>query len=405
VSIDRPIEPTVEQAGERRSARIESLRALAALAVLLGHITIASIATAAIGLAPEQADQGDAVERLLLGGGLGVFLFFTLTGYLLFWPFVRAGFGDSPPVRIGTYARNRILRILPLYFAVVLVVFLVEGADPGQPGLLRYLSMTQLLDRQAGIGIDSLGPLWSVVVEVHFYVLLPIGAWLLSRISGSSLRRAALVLIALGLLSLAIRIAKVNGTTGPPPPFWRLNLPANFLFFVPGMLLALLRLQTERLGRLPLPDALCNSNLWIAASVPLILLPIYYSYDFTPVICVCSFLLVGGCVLPMRESGLARALDWRPLALLGVASYSLYAWHAPVLVALDRIGVPFTPWTVLAMVAVPLSIAVAAASYFAIESPFLRLRRVWSRDAASESEPSTAETRPGTPSSDEQLRD
>ena len=382
MSKERPGD-TVEQAGERRSASVESLRALAALGVLLSHIVIGSLAAAAIGLTPEQAaDLTGPVERLLLGGGLGVFLFFTLTGYLLFWPFVRAGFADSAPVRIGAYARNRVLRIVPLYLAVVLAVFLIAGSQPGQPGLLRYLTMTQFLDRDATLGINALGPLWSVVVEVHFYLLLPLGAWALSRLSRRSLRRAATIVIGLGLVSLAIRIDKVNGTIGPPPPFWRLNLPANFVFFVPGMLLALFRLHVERLGRVPLPAPLRSPSIWIAASIAIAMVPTFYRYDYTALIGVSSFLLVGACVLPLGESASVRALGWKPLALLGVASYSLYAWHIPVLEVLNDIDVPFTPWTLLALIGVPVAIAVAAASYRVIESPFLRLREAWSRDSA-----------------------
>jgi peptidoglycan/LPS O-acetylase OafA/YrhL len=71
---------------------------------------------------------------------------------------------------------------------------------------------------------------------------------------------------------------------------------------------------------------------------------------------------------------LARALDWRPLALVGVASYSLYLWHLPIVEAL-------TPGAVL--VSVPLSLLAALVSYRLVEAPFLRLRRRWSSSAYS----------------------
>jgi peptidoglycan/LPS O-acetylase OafA/YrhL len=77
---------------------------------------------------------------------------------------------------------------------------------------------------------------------------------------------------------------------------------------------------------------------------------------------------------------LARALDWRPLALVGVASYSLYLWHLPILDALTKHH--GRGGTVLA-IGVVLSLVVAFASYWLIEAPFLRLRRRWSSSAYS----------------------
>jgi peptidoglycan/LPS O-acetylase OafA/YrhL len=384
------VEPgrTVEQAGERRSARVESLRALAALGVLAGHIASASAGVEALD-SPPGTDTISALDEFLIGGGLGVFLFFTLTGYLLFWPFARSYFGDSPRIDLVTYARNRALRILPLYFAVVVVFFVVSGAGVGQPGFLRYLTMTQYLDTDAVYGMIALAPLWSVVVEIQYYALLPLIAWGLSLLSARSLKRAALILLAVGLVSLWIRHEKVVGIGERPPAFWRFNMPANFLFFVPGMLLALIRLHLERGGDLRIPQALREPTLWVAASVAIALLPVFVGFRWTPVICISSFLLVGACVLPLRPAAVVRAFDWRPLAAIGVVSYSLYVWHVPVLEVLRDIGVSFDPMFGLAVVAIPAAIAVAFASYYAVETPFLRLRRSWSRDTAAKQEPET----------------
>jgi peptidoglycan/LPS O-acetylase OafA/YrhL len=71
-------------------------------------------------------------------------------------------------------------------------------------------------------------------------------------------------------------------------------------------------------------------------------------------------------------------LDWRPLAALGVASYSLYLWHFPIV---SRIaGSSWVPHRYLALLALclPLSCLVALISYHVVEAPFLRLRRQWS---------------------------
>ncbi len=93
----------IVQAGERRSAQIESLRAVAAVAVLIAHC-YSFTHPGAIGAA---AAQGDLLVRLVTIGHAGVFLFFALTGYLLFWPFARHYFGDGDPIALGPYALNR----------------------------------------------------------------------------------------------------------------------------------------------------------------------------------------------------------------------------------------------------------------------------------------------------------
>src|SRR4051812_25713753 len=89
-------EAYVQQAGERRSARIESLRALAALGVLFGH---------AFGWSHHwHGTFATFPGRVVLSGGFGVFLFFSLSGYLLFLPFMRAAFGSLERIDLRRYA-------------------------------------------------------------------------------------------------------------------------------------------------------------------------------------------------------------------------------------------------------------------------------------------------------------
>src|SRR3954453_824914 len=103
----------IEQAGEQRSARIESLRALAALGVVVSHVYGATFAFGGTLYA-------SFPHRVLFGGGDGVWVFFVLTGYLLFWPFASKIYRGGT-LDLRRYAFNRALRILPLYYAAVVV--------------------------------------------------------------------------------------------------------------------------------------------------------------------------------------------------------------------------------------------------------------------------------------------
>lgn len=366
-SYDPPVAaPDVVQAGEVRLARIESLRALAALAVVLGHVWL-------VANLDQPARLIDTYpRRVLYGGGFGVFVFFGLSGYLLFWPFVRRHFGGGPPIDLRRYARNRALRILPLYWFAVLFLLVVQNGGGSLTLLWRHLLFVQSMWRDSLTAVD--GVLWSVAVEIQFYALLPLLAVGLARLTRGSRAGAALVLGAAAVAAVLLRqaLASRNGD------LWGYQLPTTFQFFVGGMLVALLRQAWEERRPRWLDGPLGSSTLWIVASLPIWAL-VLDRFAWQSLLAVASFLLVGAVALPLRPGGLVRALDWRPLALLGVASYSLYVWHVPLIDALDVSG-----FARLALVAFPLSIAAAAASYRLVEWPGLRLRRQWARAAATQ---------------------
>jgi peptidoglycan/LPS O-acetylase OafA/YrhL len=362
---------TITQAGEVRSARLESLRALAALGVMAGHIY-----GQAHGYAPG-ATLNTFADRTLFGGGYGVYLFFALTGYLLFWPFVRQWFADGVTVDLRRYALNRALRILPLYWTAVAVLLVVQHSGGTLDQWWRFLTFSESFSVHTVGTVD--GPMWSLVVEVEFYVLLPLLAWLVATVSRDSRLRAALLLMALGLVSYFVRRHAFTSTGRRI--LLEYSLPATFMYFVPGMLLALLRAQWEQRRPAWLRGFLSRGDLWLALAVAVALWQ-FEDYSNLYAIAIASFLAVGACVLPLSRGRFVRALDWRPLAIIGVASYSLYIWHNPIVVWLSgRSWLPHAyHWQLL--IAGVVSVSVALISYQLIERPFLRLRRQWSPASA-----------------------
>ena len=338
------------------------MRALAALAVLAGHVWIFA--------RPPQLWIDTYAHRVIYGGGFGVFVFFGLSGYLLFWPFARHHFGTGERIDLRSYARNRFLRIVPLYWIAVVVLQILQNDGGRGADWWRHLLFVQSMWRDSLNAVD--GPLWSVAVEIQFYVLLPLLAWGLARAARGHRLGAAALIAALGVLSGVLRhtIATHNGD------LWGYQLPCTFVFFTGGMLVALLRLQWEERAPRWLEGPLGSSTLWIVVSVPLWAIVID-DFRYQELIVPATFLLIGAIVLPVRRGPLVAALEWRPLALLGVASYSLYVWHVPIVDALQRDG-----FLHLAVVAVPASVAAAFASYHLIEAPALRLRRRWASSAA-----------------------
>jgi peptidoglycan/LPS O-acetylase OafA/YrhL len=102
-----------------------------------------------------------------------------------------------------------------------------------------------------------------------------------------------------------------------------------------------------------------------------------------PLTAIAAFLTLGAVVLPLRTGRVVRALDLRPLALIGIASYSLYLWHVPIIDRLlhyfPAVGHSSARLLVLAL---PLALAAAFASYVLVERQALRLRRPWARAPA-----------------------
>lgn len=347
--------PTVVQAGETRSARIESLRALAALSVLVGHVWLYS-----------QGWTNNAYShRLIEAGRYGVWLFFALTGYLLFWPFARAAFVDDSAIDLRRYGLNRMLRILPLYYAVVVVLLVFQERSSDGAQWLRFLTFSESFFHSTVGTVDT--PIWSLVVEVQFYALLPFIAWGLAFVSRRKVASAAWLLAGLAALSLSVWFARVSQPAHPDLR-WRYSLPATFFNFTPGMFLALMRANGARM-RLP------GSTVLLAGGVALWMVAATAIRWSEPLCALGAFLILAAIVLPVREGAPVRVLSWRPLALVGVASYSLYLWHVPLLRWLEE-HTGFGTVPLLAVGAV-LAVVAAGVSYLVVERPFLRLRRGW----------------------------
>ncbi len=344
---------------------MESLRAIAALLVLVSH---------AVGYSHGYQTIFDTYwHRLMYSTGNGVYLFFALSGYLLFLPFARHYWGEVARPRLGRYALNRAVRILPLYYAATIVFLLVFGATASQ--WLHFATFTQNLFSSSFMRFD--GPMWSIVAEVVFYVTLPLVAWVLGIMSRRSIPVGFVLLGVLGLLLYVVNYElDASGDR-----LWVYSPLTNAMYFIPGMVLALFQCSSPRRWIERLPAIARRSDTWVVGGIGLWA---YHAYVFPrhgELLAMASLLVLGGCVLPLGDGVAARCLGWRPLALLGIASYSLYIWHDPIVKALASI-VP-GGFVGLLIVSTVLCLAVSAVSYLVIERPFLELRRAWSAGTSS----------------------
>ncbi len=164
---------------------LDALRALAFGSVFLFHVY------GYLSYTPAQPLERAILDHFVREGHFGVNLFFVISGflisYLLFTEKEELG-----TIRIGYFYLRRVLRIWPLYFAVLFLGFIVFPLATGHGSFtdlkdhgLWYVFFLNNFDRIAtgftGAGNDSLGVMWSIAVEEQFYLVWPLLLSLLRR--------------------------------------------------------------------------------------------------------------------------------------------------------------------------------------------------------------------------------
>lgn len=337
--------PSATASAAPRLAEVEGLRAVAATSILVFHCWLfSSPATLGWNLGPATAFAQPLQS--------GVTLFFVLSGFLLYRPIVGAVLEgrDLPSAR--SYLRNRALRILPAYWAILTIVLLALGSATGTVNHPRTFaadfSLTQTYDpRSIFTGVL---PAWSLTIEVAFYLTLPLLA-LAARSTARVLRRNVVAVLApvvgllvFGILGKTLVAAYSPGQERAVAADWHTVLDRSFLthadLFAYGMGAAACLALCDRRG-VPAVLARCAGRPLAYAGMPTLILGYYllppYVYD-SAVALLASLLLVR--VLAPRPHGAKRSPLVHPWTLAwGRVSYSVFLWNYPVLVFLELHGV------------------------------------------------------------------
>ena len=421
---------------------IDGMRALAVLGVIAVH-------SYGAGNAPDQQASGLIgipftswrvdIAPIAFHGGMGVHLFFVLSGFLLAQSWLKASYTRAPRPSTYTYFKLRIFRIVPAYYVCLFLIllfftpiFIPTALVYSRDGLLIILAHLIFLQYVVPLSSTSFnfdGVMWTLTIEALFYVTLPfiiplfyrkrwpigLGAaiavqvgWLyccnhyfggLTHLVQASVAHNAYIAPAfddfgtsrflqqqfpghiaefcLGVTcsNFAIR-ARLKLAAG------RLiraltSRVAGVIYFVLGWAIVLLYMYTY-----PLPDGTDYAPWW-HASPAFFSNAAYYFGEFTSGL---GFtLVVAGLVFGF--AGMRSAFSVTPLRLIGIVSYSIYLWHVPVIFVIARIP------TVAAMTPtarfhasfgldVLLVLPLAAFMYLAVEQPFMRRARSAARAKA-----------------------
>jgi peptidoglycan/LPS O-acetylase OafA/YrhL len=368
---------------------MDSIRGIAVIAVVAAHSSFFMSLTGSHSLSSVRFD-------------FSVRVFFMISAFLLYRPWVRARLAGWDPPSARAFAWRRLLRILPAYWLALTVIALWLGLSYvfGARGIVTYYGLTQVY--QPGWAVGGLPQAWTLCVEVIFYALLPVWGGLMRRFKARSLSHglrqeligcAVLLLVSLVYKVIVTASGAIEGSGGVP---FQLNTLTFLDDFAIGMALGAASAAYE--GRREHPRGIRlidrRPELAWAAAIALVVStslfvgffgdvaenidgPAYIERHYLLAAIGVALLLPAMFGDPDRGT-LRRLLRNRPLAYLGMISYGIYLWHFAVLVQLERwnfqsvaADVGEWVWFVAALAGGTL---LATVSYYVVERPFLRLK-------------------------------
>jgi len=352
-----------------RFPALEGVRALAALSIIAYHVGE---------LGQTQGQLSTFGQRLTLG----VPVFFVVSAFVLYRPFVAHRADGRPLPAIGPFLLRRAVRILPLFWVTMTVVWVTSpllSASTrtqffgGVPWWRYYLFTQVYTDRSS---IWALGPAWSLNVEMAFYLVLPFwalaAAWLIRRKVPVHVELVCLGLVVLSATSYYNQYEAVGSYLTRTP--W-----ANAGYFSIGMVLAIVSVDLESTRPIFLSRAVRFVVPFAATGIAVIIAV----FLFKPVVRQFGELrlaLVSLVLLPAafdhRPVTMAKRILMQPhIQRVGVLSYGVYLFHRQIALGLRLyLWAPMDKYDyVVALTAViVLTVVLASASYRYLELPLIR---------------------------------
>ncbi len=399
----------------------DGLRAFACLWVVAHHIAM-------------QFDMSQTGWQSIIRihGALGVAIFFVLSGMLLSLPFWQAALGERSRPKMSSYTMARLSRIVPGYVLCLLICTYLFADRTATTGwrLLTSLTFTNWMHWSTFFPTPINAPLWSISVEICFYLMLPLWALGLNRIRRIDLGLAysfgtQLLIVILQRCFLAFSFASSNtAITSDPlhaiaidwlPAKNPLGLFAHFLFgsVAAGLLVRWPKREinatessTTHFNKFDLLALACLLGLAIDVypeAIPLSGLSrlmnaghlwyLFYHWPLFPA-------LITGLLVALHHSRcLGRLLDNRAFEWTAKLSYGIYLWHMVVLELLLRhwpvsLAESWLGHVAYVCVTVAITYLLAATSFYCVEQPVMQwLKR---RREAAQAKPKPSSDRRAT---------
>ena len=351
---------------------IDSLRALAVLAVIIYHVDV----------------------NYLPGGFLGVDLFFVLSGYLISSLIIKE-YRKTGSLNLYNFYIRRARRLLPaVYFMitvglVVMVLFNeVLLRKSHLDAIFGYIYSSNWwyifhkLDYFDSFGAQSpFKHLWSLAIEEQFYMIFPLLFLLINRKKKSKdgtykLNKNFLyVVLGLILVSLIAHILLFDINNISRIYFGTDTRAFSLLIGVVGAILY----PMEKLHAKVTPQQNIMYSVVSLVSIATLITVMIYTSEYNTWLYRGGFLLVAilGLIVIIssgkQHTLMSRLLSFKPVVFIGKISYSLYLWHFPVLVLTTPVSEIGNPNIIFVILRVILTFALATASYVFVETPIRKL--------------------------------
>ncbi|HWF53988.1 MAG TPA: acyltransferase [Solirubrobacteraceae bacterium] len=372
-----------------RFRQVDAIRGLACISVLVYHVSFRfPFPRSQLMQYLTQHNSGPPAICLVV--------FFTISGFVIYRPFVAARWDGKPMPPLLPYATRRFVRIVPAYWVALLVagVWMNEHYLYTPTGFLRYFCFLQLYANHTIIN-GGIPVAWSLSVEMTFYALLPLLALWARRLGARFGRFGSECAVLVGMIVVSITYQVIVLLAMPHTDLTILSvlcfLPGCLDLFAGGMLLAVLSVDAQRREVKPRWWEIINRYPWlpwlgsaiaigVAGQIPggygrltswwlitLVLKPIGATLLLTPL------------VFGEDNRGLIRRiLGIRPLVFVGTVSYAFYLWHYQLLLKLEGSLIPHGE-LYMTVVLIALSLVAGALSWYLLERPTQRLAARWLR--------------------------
>jgi len=340
-----------------RLERIDQLRGIAALAVVVCHLGVSAYKDV-----PNLGGEPWPWLGLVLGFGyLGVPFFFVISGFCIHLPQARAlalAPPGAPRVEWQRFFARRFWRLYPPYLgamAVALVLLSLVRGVPQVPwrAVAAQAFLVHTLHPATFDGVNP--PAWSLAVEAQLYLAYPLVFWLIAR-RGAIRALAIIVAVTMGY-RLALNFEPFP--TGFGGLAWEFFL-ARWFEWTLGAVVA-----EWAVGRIALPRAAFQP--WLAALVlgAGVLLEWhrwhYGLYTIMEPIYGVGFALVL-CVALARKRPGATSVMGRYFTAVGLYSYSLYLLHRPIQLAAEPLVSQVVTWPSVVEHGLPSSLLIMVAT-------------------------------------------
>jgi peptidoglycan/LPS O-acetylase OafA/YrhL len=313
---------------------------------------------------------------ILKGGTVGVDIFFVLSGFLI-TALLLEEWQASGDISLKGFYWRRVLRLVPalllvlasLYFFANYFLLAKEAADTKRsiPVAFFYASDFALAFLQLRLG--ALQHTWSLAIEEHFYLVWPLFLLAALRLRAS---RKGLIAITLSLaVASAIHRAVLHQLGAlPVRTYYGVDTRADALLIgcATAMGICWGYLRTQSLKLLVAPAVVLIVTLMVATSFASAFM---YLGGFTLLAMAAAVILIWAVLAP--PSYVHTFLEFRPLVWVGRISYGLYLWHYPIFKASSLLRLA---WPLHLLVALTLTLAVTCLSYYVVERPALKLKRL-----------------------------